>query len=90
MGNKYGYNPGGGNRGGSGFGGGNNMQSLMKQAQQMQQKMLEAQNSLEELQVTGSAGGGMVQVVCNGKKSFCRYPSSQKFAIQMMLKCSRI
>lgn len=69
MGNKYGYNPGGGNRGGSGFGGGNNMQSLMKQAQQMQQKMLEAQNSLEELQVTGSAGGGMVQVVCNGKKT---------------------
>ena len=70
MGNKYGYNPGGGNRGGGGGGfGGGNMQNLMKQAQQMQQKMLDAQNALEELEVTGSAGGGMVQVVCNGKKT---------------------
>ncbi len=67
MGNKYGYNPGGGSKGG--FGGGGNMQNLMKQAQQMQQKLAEAQAELEELQVTGSAGGGMVEVVANGKKT---------------------
>lgn len=60
MGNKYGYN--------GKMGGGNNMQSLMKQAQQMQQKLIEAQQQLEELEVTGSASGGMVSVTCNGKK----------------------
>ena len=69
MGNKYGYNgAGGGSHGGGGFGGGN-MQSLMKQAQQMQQKLQEAQQQLEELEVTGAASGGLVEVTCNGKKS---------------------
>ena len=67
MGNKYGYNGAGGGHGG-GFGG-NNMQSLMKQAQQMQQKLQEAQQELEDLQVVGAASGGMVEVVCNGKKT---------------------
>jgi len=60
MGNKYGYN--------GKMGGGNSMQSLMKQAQQMQQKLIEAQQQLEELQVTGTASGGMVSITCNGKK----------------------
>lgn len=64
MGNKYGYNGAGG-----GFGGGGGMQNLMKQAQQMQQKLAEAQQQLEELEVTGSASGDMVQVTVNGKKS---------------------
>ena len=67
MGNKYGYN-GSGGFGGGGFGGGN-MQSLMKQAQQMQQKLQEAQQQLEELEVTGAASGGLVEVTVNGKKS---------------------
>lgn len=49
----------------NGFGGGmgGNMQQLMKQAQKMQQDMLEAQNALSETEVSGSAGGGMVEVV---------------------------
>lgn len=67
MGNKYGYNGAGGSHGG-GFGGGG-MQNLMKQAQQMQAKLAEAQQQLEELQVIGTASGGLVQVTCNGKKS---------------------
>lgn len=66
MGNKYGYNGAGGN--GGGFGGGG-MQNLMKQAQQMQQKLAEAQQQLEELEITGSASGEMVQVTVNGKKT---------------------
>ena len=37
-----------------------NMQGLMKQAQMMQKKM-------EESEVTGSSGGGMVKVTLNGK-----------------------
>ena len=66
MGNKYGYNGAGGGHGG--YGGGN-MQSLVKQAQQMQQKLQEAQQELEDLQVTGAASGGLVEVTCNGKKT---------------------
>ena len=67
MGNKYGYNGSGGGYGG-GFGGGN-MQSLMKQAQQMQQKLQEAQQQLEEMEITGAASGGLIEVTVNGKKS---------------------
>lgn len=50
-----------------GFGGGN-MQAMMKQAQMMQQKLADAQNELEEMEIEGESGGGMVKVVCNGKK----------------------
>lgn len=67
MGNKYGYNGAGGSVKGGGFGGGN-MQNLMKQAQQMQQKLQEAQAELEEIEVGGSAGGGLVEATVTGKK----------------------
>ena len=43
-----------------------NMQKLMKQMQQAQVKQGEMQDKLEALVVTGSAGGGMVTVTCNG------------------------
>ena len=52
---------------GGGFGG-NQMQQLMKQAQKMQEQMTKAQEELEEAELEGSAGGGMVKVVVNGKK----------------------
>jgi DNA-binding YbaB/EbfC family protein len=45
----------------------NNLNQLMKQAQQMQAKLLEAQNKLNDLEVTGTSGGGMVSVVISGK-----------------------
>lgn len=51
-----------------GFGGGQNMQQLMKQAQKMQQDALRAQEEIEQTQIEGSASGGMVKVVMNGKK----------------------
>jgi nucleoid-associated protein EbfC len=47
-------------------GGQPNMQQLMKQAQQMQQQMVAAQQELAEAEVTGTAGGGLVTVTCNG------------------------
>ncbi len=53
---------------GGGFGGGNQMQQLMKQAQKMQEQMAKAQEELEEAEIEGAAGGGMVKVVVNGKK----------------------
>jgi nucleoid-associated protein EbfC len=44
-----------------------NLGQLMKQAQQMQQKMAEIQAQLETVEMTGVAGGGVVQVTLNGK-----------------------
>lgn len=53
----------------NGFGGGGmNMQQMMKQAQKMQEQMARAQEELEEREVEGSAGGGLVGVTMNGKK----------------------
>lgn len=54
---------------GGGYGGGNQMQQLMKQAQKMQEQMAKAQEELEEAELEGSAGGGMVKVTVNGKKA---------------------
>ena len=63
----------GGYRGGfgggfGGFGGGNQMQNLMKQAQKMQEEMQKAQAELEETEVTGTSGGGLVKVTMTAKK----------------------
>ncbi len=45
-----------------------NMQQLMKQAQKMQKQMEETQAKLDEITVTATVGGGMVEVVATGKK----------------------
>ena len=44
-----------------------NLGQLMKQAQAMQTKMAEMQAQLEAVEMTGMAGGGMVQLTLNGK-----------------------
>jgi DNA-binding YbaB/EbfC family protein len=44
-----------------------NLGQMMKQAQQMQAKMAEMQEQLAAAEMTGAAGGGMVQVTMNGK-----------------------
>lgn len=49
-----------------GFGGGMNMQSLMQQARKMQEQMEKAREELENAELTGSAGGGLVTVTVNG------------------------
>ncbi len=40
---------------------------MMRQVQKMQEKMAEIQAQLEELRIEGSAGGGVVKVIANGK-----------------------
>jgi nucleoid-associated protein EbfC len=44
-----------------------NLGQMMKQAQQMQAKMAEMQAALEQVEMTGVAGGGMVQLTLSGK-----------------------
>ena len=43
------------------------MGNMMKQVQKMQEKMAQLQEEREKAEVEGSAGGGMVKVVANGK-----------------------
>ena len=54
--------------GNMGMGGGMNLQQMMKQAQKMKEQMEEAQDELEDAELTGVSGGGLVTVVLNGKK----------------------
>lgn len=57
----------------NGFGGGGmNMQAMMRQAQKMQEQMAKAQEELKELEITGSAGGGMVNVTLTGGREVVR------------------
>ena len=48
-----------------------NIAQLMQQAQKMQENMQRAQEELARLEVTGTAGGGMVSVTLTGAKE-CR------------------
>ena len=41
---------------------------MMKQAQQLQAKMMKMQEELAERTVEGTAGGGMIKAVANGKQ----------------------
>ena len=49
-----------------------NLAGLMQQAQKMQEDMKRAQEELASMEVTGQAGGGMVEVVMNGKHAVRR------------------
>src|SRR5699024_5632109 len=46
--------------------GGFDMGKLLQEAQRMQQEMMAAQQDLADAEVTGSAGGGLVQVTITG------------------------
>ena len=46
--------------------GGVNMNQLMQQAKKMQEQLAQAQDKAKELEVSASAGGGMVKVVASG------------------------
>ncbi|AAW74319.1 YbaB/EbfC family nucleoid-associated protein [Xanthomonas oryzae pv. oryzae] len=48
-----------------------NIAQLMQQAQKMQENLQRAQEELAKLEVTGTAGGGMVNVTLTGAKE-CR------------------
>ena len=46
--------------------------NMMKQAQQMQENMQKAQEEIAKMEVTGTAGGGMVTVVMTGQHDLKR------------------
>lgn len=50
-----------------GFGGGN-MNGMLKQLEKAQKAMEEAQEKVDNTELTASAGGGIVEVVGNGKR----------------------
>ena len=43
------------------------MQQMMKQARKMQEQLAAAQEKLKDVEVSASAGGGMVKVVATGE-----------------------
>ena len=44
-----------------------NFGNMMKQAQQLQKKMAEAQEKLNEIEVEGSSGGGLIKITSTAK-----------------------
>jgi DNA-binding YbaB/EbfC family protein len=44
-----------------------NLSQMLKQAEQMQERMAEVQEQLGRVEITGVAGGGMVEVTLSGK-----------------------
>ncbi|MEZ0576382.1 YbaB/EbfC family nucleoid-associated protein [Halodesulfovibrio aestuarii] len=44
------------------------MNDMLRQAQMLQKKMTKLQDELAEREVSGTAGGGMITVVCTGKQ----------------------
>ncbi len=44
-----------------------NLGNMMKQAQQLQKKMAEAQDKLNQIEVIGSSGGGLVKITSTAK-----------------------
>jgi len=51
---------------------------LMQQAQRMQEEMKRAQEEIAKLEVTGSAGGGLVTVLMNGTHEVRRVQIDRK------------
>ena len=49
-----------------------NLGNMMKQAQQLQKKMAEAQNKLNDIEVEGTSGGGLIKVTATAKGAFKR------------------
>jgi nucleoid-associated protein EbfC len=58
-----------------------NVNQMMKQAQAMQKKMAEVQQKIAETQYTGTAGGGLVSVVIDGKSHMIKLSIDQSLAV---------
>ena len=59
------------------------MAKLMKQAQEMQQKMLDAQSELDNVEVIGESGGGLVKVVATAKGNYKNIEIDERIHLDM-------
>ena len=66
---------------GGGFGGGMNMQAMMQQAKKLQEQMAAAEAELEDTELTGEAGGGLVSVTIDGKKRLQRLSNGAEMRV---------
>ena len=57
-----------------------NLGQLMQQAQKMQENLKQAQEELAELEVTGQAGGGLVEVTMTGRHEVRRVRIDESIA----------
>ena len=53
-----------------------NQQQMMKQLQQVQARMAKMQEELNDVTVTGTAGGGVVSITADGHRDISQPPSS--------------
>lgn len=58
-----------------------NLGQMLKQAQELQSRMQAMQAQLEAMEMTGAAGGGMVQVTLNGKGEMRRVRIDPSLAV---------
>lgn len=56
------------------------IQGMLKKAQEMQKRMNGIQEELAKVDITGTAGGGAVTIVCNGKHEFKKVTISPEAA----------
>ncbi len=49
-----------------------NLGNMMKQAQELQKKMADAQSKLNEIEVEGTSGGGLIKIIATAKGTFKR------------------
>ena len=57
-----------------------NLSQMLKQAQEMQSKMAEMQIALEQIEITGQSGGGLVSVTVTGKGEMRKVKIDPKLA----------
>jgi len=57
-----------------------NLSQMLKQAQEMQSKMAEMQTALDQIEVTGQSGGGLVSVTVSGKGEMKKVKIDPKLA----------
>jgi DNA-binding protein YbaB len=61
--------------------------NILKQAQQIHAKISQLQEEMAGRTVEASSGGGMVNIVMNGKQEVLAFGSTQKWSIEKTLKC---
>ena len=61
-----------------------NFGNMMKQAQQLQKKMAEAQEKLNEIEVEGTSGGGLVKVLSTAKGVVKKISIDENSRIEML------